>query len=358
MSGIVVQRRERLRLRLAPQAAVVAKSGSALDIADIRHFPLREPVSLRRYSMLRVETRSGLVGWGECSAERTGNVDILKRDWIGRPAYSYATISPQMPFRAALDMALLDIVGKAANAPVYRVLGGPTRNKVRAYGPSSGRAFPVAVIEVPEPLYRNQGKAYQNRLFELVNAVPEAHDFVLAGNGKLTPGDASSVATTLESKHPLWFDEPCSHSNAESLRKISAETVVPLGFGKGIDDPGVFQALLREGLIDLVRPEIGVFGIHGAKRVGALAEPYYVAVAPRHDGGPVGTAAAIQLAASLPNFFIQQVPSASDEKDQAMRREIVSPAVEDAKDGFLSVPKEPGLGIRVNESALEKYRAA
>ena len=69
------------------------------------------------------------------------------------------------------------------------------------------------------------------------------------------------------------------------MRKVSGETVVPLGFGEGIDDPGVFQALLREGLIDMVRPEISIFGISGARRIAALAEPYYVAVAPRHTGG-------------------------------------------------------------------------
>ena len=111
------------------------------------------------------------------------------------------------------------------------------------------------------------------------------------------------MARTVETKHPLWFDEPCSHSNLETVRKVSGETVVPLGFGDGIDDPGVFQALLREGLIDMVRPDIAIFGITGARRIAALAEPYYVALAPRHAGGPIGTAAAIHLAASIPNFL-------------------------------------------------------
>ena len=121
---------------------------------------------------------------------------------------------------------------------------------------------------------------------------------------------------------------------------------------------GVFQALLREGLIDLVRPEIGIFGIGGTRRVAALAEPYYVAVAPRHNGSPVATAAAIHIAASIPNFFIQHVPLPAAAEDRAMRREIVSPALESGKGGFLDVTKSPGLGITVNEAALEKYRAA
>lgn len=357
MSQITMHRRARLQTRFAPQAAAAVKT-SALDITDIRHFPVREPVSGKRYSLLRITTRSGVIGWGECGYDPNWDFKALQSAWTGRQANTYATIPPATPFRAALDIAMLDIVGKAANAPVYRVLGGPTRAKVRAYSSPWSQEFPVVVIDIPAPAFRNQGKAYQNRLLELVNAVPGDRDFVLHGNGLLTPGDAASVATTLETKHPLWFDEPCSHSNLEAVRKVSGETVVPLGFGAGIDDPGVFQALLREGLIDVVRPDIAIFGIDGTRRVAALAEPYYVAIAPRHEGGPVGTAAAIHIAASTPNFFIQHVPIPAAGQDRAMRREIVSPSMETGNDGFLNLPKTPGLGITVNEAALEKYHAS
>jgi galactonate dehydratase len=323
---------------------------SPLDIIEIRQFPLREPVSGNRYSLLRVKTSSGLTGWGECGPD-AGELKALEAAWIGRPAHTYAAITPATPLGGALDIALLDIMGKACKAPVYRVLGGPTRHKVRA-------AFPATFIPVPTPASRNQGKQYQNQVRALVDALPPTQDFILAGNGTLTPGDAASVAATVETKHPLWFDEPCAHSNLEALRKVSGETVVPLGFGRGIRDAGVFQALLREGLIDIVRPELAFFGITGVKRIAALAETYYVAVAPRHDGGPITTAAAIQLAASIPNFFIQHLPLPSAPEDRAMRREIVSPDIETGHDGFLDLPKTPGLGITVNESALEKYHAA
>jgi galactonate dehydratase len=357
MSHVTLLRRERLRLHIAPQTVASARL-AALDIADIRHFPVREPVSGNRYSLLRIATRSGLVGWGECGYDAGADFKALQSEWVGKPAHADATIAPATPFRAALDIALLDILGKAANTPVYRILGGPTRNKVRAYSSPRSQEFPVAVIDVPAPVSRNQGKAYQNRILELVNAVPAEGDFILQGHGQLTLGDAASVARTVETKHPLWFDEPCSHSNLEAVRKVSGETVVPLGFGDAIDDPGVFQALLREGLIDMVRPDIAIFGITGARRVAALAEPYYVALAPRHAGGPIGTAAAIHLAASIPNFFIQHVPVPAAEQDRAMRREIVSPTVETGNGGFLELTKSPGLGITVNESALEKYSAS
>ncbi len=354
---MVIHRRERLRMRLAPQVAAAA-APSALDVREIRHLPVREPVSGNRYSLLRVATRSGIVGWGECGYEPGADLKALQAEWLGKPANAWATIAPSTPFRAALDIALLDIMGKATKAPVYRVLGGPTRGKVRAYGSPQSQEFPVAVVDVPAPVSRNQGKAYQNRILELVNAVPGDGDFVLVGNGLLTPGDAASVARTVETKHPLWFDEPCSHANLEALRKVSGETVVPLGFGDGISDHGVFQALLREGLVDIVRPDIAIFGIGGARRIAALAEPYYVAVAPRHGGGRVGTAAAIQLAASIPNFFIQHVPVPVAEADRAMRREMVSQALEKNNAGFLELTTAPGLGITVNEAAVEKYHAA
>jgi galactonate dehydratase len=358
MSHINLQRKARLRTGFAPQAAAATARSEPLDITEIRHFPIREPVSGTRYSLLKVTTRSGVTGWGECRFDPGADVKVLQSAWTGKPANAYETIAPSTPYRAALDMALLDILGKTAKAPVFRILGGPTRNKVRAYSSPYSPEFPITVIDVPAPASRNQGKAYQNQIAELVNAVPEDRDFVLAGNGLLSPGDAASVATTVELKHPLFFDEPCSHSNIEAVRKVSGETVVPLAFGTGIDDPGVFQALLREGLIDLVRPDIGIFGISGARRVAALAEPYYVAVAPRHHGGPVGTAAAMQLAASIPNFFIQHVPLPKDERDRAMRREIVAPAVETGNNGFLELTNSPGLGITVNEAALEKYHAS
>src|SRR5580658_10881779 len=116
MSPITAHRRARLRNRFAPQIAAPAKV-NALDITEIRHFPVREPVSGNRYSVLQVTTRSGLIGWGECGYNPAADLKALQQAWIGKPANSYATIAAAMPFRAALDIAFLDIVGKAAKAP-------------------------------------------------------------------------------------------------------------------------------------------------------------------------------------------------------------------------------------------------
>ena len=353
-----ISRRARLGVAFTPQAAVAKPEVGEHTVAEMRWFPVREPVSGNRYTLLRVKTRTGLTGWGECAQAGEQDTKALEKDWLGKSATLYAAIDSSLPLAGALDMALLDVLGKACHVPVYRVLGGPTRHKVRAFTDANEAAFSAQVIAAPKPASRNQGKAYQNQVQALVKQLPEDRDFVLSAHGSLTPGDAASVAQAIQSSHPLWFDEPCSVSNLEAVRKVSGETVAPLGFGRGISDAGVFQALLREGLVDVVRPDIVHWGISGARRIAVLAEAYYVAIAPHHDGGPVATAAAIHLAASVPNFFIQHVPLPHDPKDREMRSAIVSAGLETPQDGFLQVPTGPGLGIEVNESVLEKYHAA
>jgi galactonate dehydratase len=358
MSRNISRRRARLSVGFAPQAAVAKPEAGDHIVTDMRWFPVREPVSGNAYTIVRVKTRSRLIGWGECARAAEHEAKALEKEWTGRSATLYAAIDRSSPLAGALDMALLDILGKACRTPVYRVLGGPTRHKVRTFTDANVPGFSAAGIVAPKPASRNQGKAYENQVQALVKQLPDDRDFVLSAHGSLTPGDAASVARALESSHPLWFDEPCSVSNLEAVRKVSGETVTPLGFGRGIPDAGVFLALLREGLVDVVRPDITQWGISGARQIAVLAEAYYVAIAPHHEGGPVATAAAIHLAASVPNFFIQHVPLPDDPKDREMRAAIVSGGLETPRDGFLQVPAGPGLGIEVNESALEKYHAA
>ena len=152
------------------------------------------------------------------------------------------------------------------------------------------------------------------------SAAGEGSDFVLDAAGNLTPGDASSLAAALERSHLLWFDEPCPLSNLSAAYRIASENVTPVGFGRFAAEAGVFQDLLRSDAIDVVRPDLGRHGITQVRRIAAVAEPYYVAVAPFHDGGPIATAAALHLAASLPNFFIQQVPCPGRERTAACAR--------------------------------------
>jgi galactonate dehydratase len=374
MSMSTARRRARLDSILARQVAVAGPARTGIEIDELRLFPVREPVSGRAWTVVRVKTRSGLVGYGECARASSHDLAVAERFWLLRPATSYATSAAGSPLAGAMDMALLDIIGKAAKAPVYRLLGGPTRNKARAFTSIGGAGsaetaeavrraiaagFRAVGLRVPAPAARNQGRAYQLELRKLVETVrSQAADFVLEGAGLLTPGDAASVSAAIQPLHPLWFDEPTPIASLETLRKIADESVTPLGFGRDIRNPGGFQDLLRAGSLDVARPDILHFGITGSRRIAALAETYYVAVAPRHEGGPISTAAALHLAASLPNFFIQHIPLPAAAEDRAMRAQLAGADLEKVNDGFASLPTGPGLGITVNDAILEKYHAA
>lgn len=378
MRNAIQVRRERLAA-FAPQAAMAARPSPQVEIASLRDYRLREPVSGRTYTVLRLETRGGLVGYGECAEITPSDLAAVLDAVRGRPVTQFATARYRLKnapagLVAALDMAMLDATGRSVNAPLYQVLGGPTRNKCRALAPLEGaddsglaaaarrahnagyRAF---LVPVPLPAARNQGQAFvlaaRKRLDTLRDAVGSGTDFVLDCGGALVPGDAASLAAAFERYHLLWLEEPCPPLSLGALKKIAAENVTPLGIGRSIQQPSAFQDLLREEAIDILRPDISLNGISRIRQMAAIAESYYTAVAPYHNGGPVASAAALQLAASLPNFFIQQIPFPQAEQDRKMRAEIAG-SVETIKDGFAVLPPAPGLGITVNEKALETYK--
>jgi len=372
----IIRRRARLA-SLVPVAAAAA-AASDLDITELVTFPIVEPTSRRSYTIVRLKTRSGIYGYGECRGTPSTEQLQVARQIYGRPASSYEVIAQRLngagDLAAAINMALLDLLGKAVRAPVYQLLGGPTRFKARALAPLAGdtdqelaasmeraaaAGFRAFLVPAPAPPERNQGQAWVlavRRRMEALRKIGGAEaDFVLDGRGILTPSDAASLASALERFHLMWFDEPCLTANLSAVRKISEENVTPIGFGRNVTEASFIQDLLRENAVDVIRPDISKLGIVAIRRMAALAETYYVAVAPYHDGGPIATAAALHLAASLPNFFIQQVPWPASEQDRRLREALVSSTVERATGGFLPLPKGPGFGIAVDEKALEKY---
>lgn len=352
----------------APKFAILqstpAESSGPHTISRIEAFAAPGPGGSSPYSVLQVSTRSGVTGYGECKPLSRTDVESLNQ-LVGKPAYAYEALTPMAPAPAqgGLNMALLDIVGKITNAPVYRVMGGPTRFEARAIARLAGssdnelhaslqkqmaagvRAF---LAPIDGPTARNQGSAFVkanlDRFIALRAAAPEA-DFALESRDELTPGDALTLAAALQSHHPLWFDEPCQITNLELLHKVSDQTVVPLGFGRNIRNPGTFQDLLREGVVDLVRPDLLVYGISGVCRIASMAETYYTAMALWHSAGPIATAAALHAAASMPNFFILQIPDSG-------------PGSAIIRNGFFELPKGPGLGVTVDTNQWERNRIA
>jgi galactonate dehydratase len=355
-----VERRKTLLAVGQREAAATEESGPQA-ISEVRAFAVPQSDPASSYVVLQVRTQSGLIGYGECKQLSSADLKATRAVAIGRPASAYETVRPLVPqnAQAAIDMAMLDILGKATKAPVYRVLGGPTRNKARAIVRLAGTSdaelekdlrrqlaagFAAFLVPIPTPAARNQGSAYIQagvaRFKAMRAAAPDA-DFAFEGSDQLTPSDTGTLAAAVQSMHPLWFDAPCPVSNLSTLHKIADETVVPLGFGRDVSNPGTYQDLLRAGLVDLLRPDLLVHGISGTRRLAAMAETYYVAVAPWHAAGPIASAAALHVAASIPNFFIAQLPNSGAGSTTP-------------QGGFFALPKGPGLGVEVDAQALER----
>jgi galactonate dehydratase len=182
-----------------------------------------------------------------------------------------------------------------------------------------------------------------------------APKWVLDGAAAMTPGDAATVAKALEKVHLIWFDEPTGVLTTDGLAKITDESVMPIGLGRKIHDIPAFQDLLRHGSVNVLRPGLGLNSLTKIKRIAALAETHYVAVAPYHEGGPIGAMAGVHLAAALANSYAVDVPAPAADRDAVMRAELTSGNKEAAENGFAVLMNRPGLGFEVNRKALDAY---
>lgn len=346
-------------------------------ITDVRAWPLRQPEDRTEYTVVRVDTDAGVSGWGESSSSAR-EIEAAKPRLVGQDATSAEDVRRRLAgdppgVRAAVNLALLDILGKICKAPAYDVLGGATRRKARALAPLQGSteaewteslkrardggfravSVPLAVPEGP-----TRGRGFYRRTRETLDrlrAAADGVDFALDCGPRATAAEAAGLARELESFHLLWLEAPAL--GAAALAGIANEYVAPIGHGCSIVEGAGFQELLKADAIDVLRPDVALWGISELRKAAVLAETYYAAVAPHHRGGPIATAAALQVAASIPNFVLQEVPLPAHERDRKMRADLAGAALETVKDGFLALPAGPGLGVTVDVEALGRYRA-
>jgi galactonate dehydratase len=377
--------------RLAALAALPAPASKPqVAIRDVKAHAVREPAGGRTYLVVMLETDAGVTGVGETHARPDPGTAVArvleqKENLVGQDALAAETVHHMLavrnsgrgdlaPVQAAVNMALLDILGKLSRAPVYQVVGGPTRQKARAFAHLHGtdeaslktslqraraagyKAFQVP-LAIPEGPVR--GRSYYRETRELLErlraAGGEDTDFILDCGGRLSTAEAAGLGAELERFHLLWLEEPLATINERAAAKLSGESVTPVGFGRNVEGNNGFQDLLRMDAIDILRPDVARAGITQIRKAAAMAETYYVAFAPFHRGGPLGTAAALHAAVSTANFFIQEVPFPADDRDVEMRRQLAGASIETVKDGFLALPEGNGLGVRLNEDVLKRY---
>ena len=345
---------------------------------------------------VKVETDEGLVGLGETRPlNRTDTVmaylaEAGPRYALGQDPFEVERLVQTM-FRgdfgrageivmtgiALLEVACWDIMGKALNQPVYRLLGGAVRNKIKAY--ANGW---YTVERSPEEFYKAAqaavAKGYRalkfdpfgagfyelersekNRVIALVEAVRDAVgpdvEILVEMHGRFNPATAIEMARALAPFQPGWYEEPVPPENLAALKKV-AEAVAPLGIpiatGERLHTPYEYRELFELQAADIIQPDISHFGgLLNTKKLAAWAEAYYILVAPHNVGGPVSTAAALHLAACTPNFKIQE--HFNDFADSYVLD--AAPGLPKVIDGYFALPKGPGLGVTLDEAVIAAH---
>ncbi len=211
----------------------------------------------------------------------------------------------------------------------------------------SGR-LPVAPWEITLAEYDHAEKAV--RLIR--EAVGNKADICIGTHGQITPAAARRLAKRIEKYDPLWLEEPCPPENFKEMAKIARSTSIPIATGERLVTIHDFQKLFEEGACAIAQPDLGSCGgITACKKIATLAEANYVLMAPHVWGGPIITAAAVQIDANISNFLIQE----SIYKSRHFFDEIVKEPFE-WEDGYIIPSERAGIGIELDEEKLEKYK--
>jgi galactonate dehydratase len=277
---------------------------------------------------------------------------------------------------AVLEMACWDIMGQAVGQPVYRLLGGAVRKRIKAYANGwytvarTPEEFHAAARRVVERGYRalkfdpfgagmwELEAAERTRSLELVEAVADAVgdecEILIEMHGRFTPSVALGLIRDLERFQPTWVEEPVPPDNLKALAKVGRRSTIPIASGERIHVRSEFRELFELQAADVVQPDIGHFGgILETRKLAATAETHFILIAPHNVGGPVATAANLHLGACTPNFKIQE--HFNDFADSWLH-DVVSglPAVDPA-DGCFPLPDRPGLGVSIDWDAVAEH---
>lgn len=352
----------------------------------------------KHYLFVQVYTDAGIVGLGEAGnwgyLQATAAAIEKFRDYlIGKDPFRiedfnqnflrsvYFRGSVIMSAISAIDIALWDIKGKALGVPVYELLGGKTREKVRVYASvmtkenslealSSGyrklqdMGFTAAKIFVNGPIKSaNDGKDefFSGRIedeLEKVRVCREAvgkhFDFILEAHRGMNVPEAVAFGTEVAQYRPMVLEDPMTPDNIDSMAEIAAKIPVPIATGERFTNLREFEMLMQRRAAQYIRPDVcAVGGITTAKKICAAAEANDVLVIPHNPLGPVSTAACLQICASIPNLGIQELPGfcLNGAEDKMVKQPLRF------QDGCLMIPEAPGIGVELSDDAEELYPA-
>lgn len=342
-----------------------------------------------RWLFVRVETREGAVGWGEASLEGHGEAvegafASLRERFIGRDAADIEEIW-QVGYRggfyrggpvlmsalSGLDQALWDLKGRALGVPVWQLLGGRVRQRVECYAWIGGDR-PDEVAEAARARKAQGFRAVKmNATAELgwlasprdldgvvqraAAVKAEGLEVGLDFHGRVHKPMARRLAERLEEIEPLFIEEPLLSENIEGLAQLSQMTTIPIALGERLYTRWDFKPFLERGIVDIIQPDLShAGGISETRRIAAQAEAYDVALAPHCPLGPIAFAACLQIAATTPNFVIEEMSLGIhyNTGGHDLLTYLADKSVFALTDGFVGVPEGPGLGITLDEALI------
>jgi galactonate dehydratase len=357
---------------------------------------------MRNWVLVRIDTDEGLTGVGEATLEGkeatvATAVGELARYLAGRdprPVLHHWHAMYQAFWKggpvlqsalAGVEIALWDLKGQALGVPVYELLGGPVRERVRAYthvrrpGAVQGERVnmwweegtPEASAALARELVARgftalktgpfvehgtrRDRAWLRRTVDRAAAIRQAVgpdvDLMIDLHGRLEPAAAVGFAEAVAGLDLLFLEEPVAPETLDALARVAQRTRVPLAVGERLYSKYDFWRLLQLGIVEFVQPDVcHVGGIGELRNVAAMAEACQVLVAPHNPLGPVATAAALQVAASIPNFALLETKV----DDVPWRAELLTRPLA-VVDGYFALPTGPGLGIAVNWECVRAH---
>ncbi len=277
---------------------------------------------------------------------------------------------------AAFDVACWDLVGQELNVPVWKLLGGRYRNRVRAYanGWYQSERDPGALAESARAVvargysalkldpfgsaWMEISPAERRRSVELVAAVRDAVgpdvEIMIEMHGRFTAATAGVIAAELEPLEPAWLEEPVPLDAPNALARVRAATRRPIATGERIHLLADFRTILEQGLVDVVQADLTHFGgLTGLRKLAGWVEAYELPLAPHNVCGPVGTAANVHFAIATANHLVLE--HFNDFADPWVSELVDAAPAVDPLDGCFPLPTEPGLGVRLDHDACAEH---
>ena len=351
-----------------------------------------------RWLFLKITTSDGTVGWGEpviegrASTVRTAVEELMDNYLMGEdPAKIedhwqvmyrggfYRGGPILMSAIAGIDQALWDIKGKQFGAPVYELLGGRARDRIRVYQwiggdrPASVASQAKEQVEAGFTALKMNGTpeieridspetvaAAADRAMAVREAVGDTVDIGIDFHGRVSKPMAKRLVKALEPADPFFIEEPVLPEHLDDLGEISQHTTTSIATGERLFSRWDFKQLFEDGHVDLIQPDVShAGGITEMNKIASMAEAYDVAMAPHCPLGPIALASCVQVDACSPNALIQEQSldihynETSDVLDY-----LVDPLVFEYEEGYVDLPTDPGLGIDIDEEVVREQAGA